>query len=407
MSNNDLVITGIGAIGPFGIGREALRETVYGGRKCLTKLDEHYYKGWAAKVPPFKVQDHVRSTQAQRAPLISRLAITATALAIQDAELDTRTDYKDRLAVIYVTGHGPSITANQMQESIYQSGLGSVKPRLFQEGVYNAPVSLISIHYGIRSPVLVCSMGSASGPYGLKMVQDYMAREDIDCVVLVSADEMASVFGEGLEQFGLLSPNDGGEACMRPFDKRMNGRLTGEGGAALVIERRSSAEERSRRPYGRILGASSGMDGHDVGFDAPTGDGLRRAIRKTFKRTDCGPSDVVGLFSGAMANPHDDKLEAAVLSETFDGSGGIPPVTSTRPTLADAVGPAALFDTILALDALNEEKLPGVPDWEGPYEGCENVPMAVGPTAIRDGSAVMITAMAFHGNYSAALIGRA
>jgi hypothetical protein len=91
-----------------------------------------------------------------------------------------------------------------MQESIYQSGLGSVKPRLFQEGVYNAPVSLISIHYGIRSPVLVCSMGSASGPYGLKMVQDYMAREDIDCVVLVSADEMASVFGEGLEQFGLL-----------------------------------------------------------------------------------------------------------------------------------------------------------------------------------------------------------
>lgn len=237
---DELVITGLGAVGPFGFSTDELWSALlrseptwrYGGR-----MGEHTSSG---DIVDFDLNKFRRTANGHRLPRISQYALAAAAQAIAQSSLSAKGTEKDSISIVYGTGNGPS---DVMEKNLraFTTNLGSLEPLSFQESVFNAPASLISIEYGFRGPLLALPMGWAAGGYAIAMAADLISFGHADVVVVVTSDESACLGHQALSALQLVSSDRHGPAAIRPFDKRNSGSVLGEGAAALVLEKRSSA----------------------------------------------------------------------------------------------------------------------------------------------------------------------
>jgi len=142
----DVVITGTGAVGPFGETVQELWDALCATEPCLdpevasVENDE--------TVPGFDIARYTKSGRVSRAPRVSQYAFAATSSALEQSALPLKKLNKDAVSIVYGTANEPTDILVRNLHLLCASGVNSIEPIGFQESVYNAPASLISIEYG-------------------------------------------------------------------------------------------------------------------------------------------------------------------------------------------------------------------------------------------------------------------
>ncbi|MBA3006099.1 MAG: hypothetical protein KJ900_17675 [Proteobacteria bacterium] len=363
MKTEEIVITGIGAVGAFGNSPSDLWAALHADQSVWRPSQRLDGNPLSAEITNFDLNQFRRTSKGYRVPRISQYALAAAAQAITQARLEARGVDKDSVSVVYGTGNGPNEVVGRNLSAIVSGGLGGVEPLSFQESVFNAPASLISIEYGFRGPLLALPMGWAAGGHAIATAADLICFGHMPVAVVVASDESTLLSHRALKALGFVTPNDCGEETMRPFDVRHNGAIVGEGAAALVIETRSHAEARSAIPLMRLSGWAMAADSYGVGDKSNGVPALRNAMDAALRVA--GRSRVDLIYSGSYCTADADQSEAEAIVATF-GRGLTPPTTNIRGAIGEQKGVGGLLNAVVAYSSLHTRMIPAT-------KGCEQI----------------------------------
>lgn len=346
LADDTIVITGLGAVGPYGSSTEELWAALLAGQPVAGPSRRFAGAPLVGEIVDFDLNRFRRSAKAQRSPRVSQYALAAAAQAIKAAGLDAKGVDKDAVGIVYGTGNGPSDIIERNLECLHSSGLGGIEPLCFQESVFNAPASMVSIEYGFRGPLIALPMGWAAGGIALCQAADMVRFGHARAVLVLAADEMGHLGHQAFSRIKLVSPADGGDEATRPFDRRHNGILMAEGSAALVIERLDHARARGARALCELAGWALTGDASPVGPKDGAPEGIADAMRQALAEAGEPTADVI--YAGSYCTRDADLAEARAIHAICPDAR----VANLRGVVGEAKAPSGLLNVIAGIQTL-------------------------------------------------------
>ena len=142
----------------------------------------------------------------------------------------------------------------------------------------------------------------------------------------------------------------------RPFDKRRDGTVLGEGAALLMLESEDAAAERGAVPLAVLEGGGFAADGVHMTAPDREGRGLQRAIDQALRESGVEPADIDYVNAHGTATAYNDAMECCALGQVF--SDAPPPMSSLKSTFGHTLGAAGGLDAVISIRAMHEGILP-------------------------------------------------
>ena len=365
-----VAITGAGIIGSFGLGTEALWEFLGAGGEEFAPCTRYPGVLPCAEAVKPDLRRLLRSGQLSRVSLVSQFAVAATHLALNQAGLLSGKGVAGQaVGIVFGTSHGPGATTQAIYDDLIDRGPAAVKPRAFQESVFNAPASLVSIQFGLKGPIQVLA-ASACAPSVLFQAQMLLACPGVDAVVALCADELCEAVQSALRVLRWQRPATPAGGLRSAGSER--GAVASEGAAALILERADDALARGAPPLAEMAGAASTNDAWKLVRPAQDGRGLAAAMHGCLADAEASPRDVAMILSASANTDVDDGLEAAAVRSVFGDAA--PPVASTKNVIGHAMGAATMLDVALAVEMVQRRRTPACLDTAGALaDGVETV----------------------------------
>ena len=416
-ADDAIVVTGMGAIGPFGMTVEALWSALCDGRPLFVAQPDGKHDDLCGFLP----QDDIATLAAEgnrgERRSVSLFAHRAANAAIAQAGLMHGGPDPTNVGIVYGTANGGTpMNFTTALEYAAQSSRFELPSLAIIDDSMGTPAGLVSHEHQFRGPILNVPMGWGAGGCALATACDLLRSRVASAVVVVAADELGGDRPMATRSVNrarrLLSPNDGGTAGVRPFDRAVNGSTMGEGGAALVLELRSDALRRGCRPIVRLSGWAirTGVARDDVAkYDT-------RAIAEAMSAAigSKSPRCVGAVFSGSHCNPSSDLAESAAVARVFGGRSAAsapgepsgdcaaPLVTNIRGVVGDVGAVTGLYAVIGAALTINRGVLPGTTGCGMPDER-HDIEIAHRTCRLDDVNAVLCNAFSSDGVYTAVL----
>lgn len=361
-----ICITGMGVLGPFGSGKKAFKEGITSGQSFLKPVENYKFERLAGVVPDFQLKQYIKDRRALKYASVTQYALAAAKMAVDDSGLDIETLDSERIAVILATDTGGINITETICNTIIEKGYKSVNPILFQQSVFNAPASLLSIIWGLKGPCITLPMGFSAGGAAIDMAVNCFLNHDIDYALVIASDEIGEVIHRAYDHLKLLSPNDNRAEGMRPFDADRNGFVLSEGAAALVLEKESMVLGRQHPAYGYIAGCSTVSDGYRPADVDPEGAGISLAMKNALSLAEVEPEAIDLIVAMAPSDRKVDKMEAGAIRKVFEGNSGYVPVTSIKSSIGESFSSSGLFNLCAGLLAMEDGMIPPTLNYNTP-----------------------------------------
>jgi 3-oxoacyl-[acyl-carrier-protein] synthase II len=358
---DNIVITGIGIISACGIGKETFWKSCLEGRSGIAPIRSFDTSGYpshlGAEAHGFNPKDFMPSLKYRRMSRVSRLAVAASIEAIKDGALEISPRSAPSVGVVLGTGYGSTAQTDDFFVSMLREGPEGANPSLFPDTVPNAPASQISIYHGLQGPNTTFSHNEVSGELSLAYAFRLLQEGRAQVVLAGSVDELSFVLFHSFAALRALSPKDRQVEGMRPFDRKRNGRVLGEGAAVFVLEKESRARARGVGMYGSLVASASTGSPVAISHYETGGQQMARAMDKTIRQAGLSPEQVDYLSAAANSTRELDRAEAKAIQKVFGGGIRAPAVSSLKGHIGDFCGSGTLRAAALLL-AMQHEKIP-------------------------------------------------
>lgn len=348
--NERVVITGLGIVSSIGIGPEEFWKNCLSGVsgiKPIRRFDTSSYRSkLGGELPEVDFKQWIRSSNLRRMDRIGKVMVSAVRLAIEDSGIDLSNEDSNRMALSLGTGLGSSNTVDTFFRSLLKEGPAGAQPLLFQTAVPNAITSHCAIEFGIKGINLTFSHKEVSSEMAIAFAYQQLREGKVDLMFAGGGDELSEPLYHVYSRLGALSPGRGnGEEGMRPFDRKRNGIVLGEGGGILVLERLAHAKKRGARIYGEICGVGlSGSTDGVLRYDLQ-GESIVRAMELAAK--DLGLVDYIS--AAANSTPDLDRAEGLAIQRLFKERVEEISVSSLKSMIGEFDGAGGLRACALAL----------------------------------------------------------
>ncbi len=316
----------------------------------------------AALVRDFKPRDFIAPMKLRRMNQLSRLTVSAAKLALGDRKLPVGS------GVAIGTAFGTVQTSVDYMQEYVEKGAALAPPQLFAESVANAPGSHVAIEHDLRGFNITITQRESSALAAAMYAAAQIAKGVAPAALIGGVDEVTEMVFSVLARLGATSD------CARPFDRRRDGFVMGEGSSVFVAEAEPTSE-----PIGWLSGFGIGRDTtatmSDWGSDdARVAEVMRAAL------DDAGVASVDAIFASANGTRRGDAVEARAIARLFGDN--VPPVVATKGTFGEYAAAGAL-QLAAALTALREQRLPESTGFEQRDPELPIEPASARPVALR------------------------
>jgi 3-oxoacyl-[acyl-carrier-protein] synthase II len=361
-----VVISGIGAVSPFGVGREQFWAHVSrgaSGTKSITQFDVSSYPCQvAAWVPPVSIDDAPPlagdEEQDGRADpkRYSRAALFGV-IAAREAWRDAGLVAGEPNAGVLIGSGGGGIDVGERQyEDFFTAGGRHVTPYAIAVGICGMVSSEISISLGLRGMSHVLSCGCTSSTDAIGYATALIRSGEYDVILSGGTDGCVlpgMIFGFSRMRAVSTRYNDRPGEASRPFDRGRDGFVLGEGAWMFVLEREDRARARGARPYARVEGYASTCDAyHRVQMD-PDGDEIVRCIATALAKAQRHPAEIGYINYHGTSTQLNDAVESRCVRRVFGCHADDVAGSSIKSMIGHpqgASGAAGVAATALALD---------------------------------------------------------
>ena len=373
------VITGVGAVSPLGVGARTLHERWSAGRSGI--------EGGYGRASEFEPKEHLSVKEARRADRFTQLALAAAGEALEDAGWDDGPPGDpDRAACLIGTGIGGIGTLETQHVIMQEQGPEKISALSIPLLMANAASGVVAMKHDLRGQSFGTVSACAAGAHAIGIAERLIRYGDADQVVTGGSE--AAITPLATAAFSKMDAlSDSG--ISRPFDRRRDGFVMGEGAGILVLEEEEAARARGARILGYVRGYASTSDAHHLTAPEPSGRGAAKAIELALKDAGVGPEDVVYVNAHGTSTPLNDRSETnAIKSALGEGLAAGVPVSSTKSAIGHLLGAAGAVEAIATLLALRDRIAPPTLNYEEPDEGLDldYVPNEARPLAAGNGN---------------------
>jgi 3-oxoacyl-[acyl-carrier-protein] synthase II len=359
--SRDVVITGLGAVTPLGVGARTLFERWAGG-------DSGIEEG-LARCGDFDPTDHMSRREARRADRFTQFAIAAADEALAEAGWDEQGPYDGtEVGCVIGTGIGGIATIEEQHLVLGDRGESAMSPLCVPQMMPNAAAGGIAMRHGLRGEcygtVSACAAGAQAIGVGMRMVE---RGDAVACVVGGTEAGITPLAVAAFDRMGATSE----EGISRPFDRRRDGFVMGEGAGMLVLEDAESAAEREAPILGRLTGYGATADAHHLTAPHPEGDGAARAMSAALRDAEIEPGEVVYINAHGTSTPLNDRSETEAIKRVFGDRSGSIPVSSLKSSIGHLLGAAGAVEAVATVLALEAQTAPPTLNYEEPDEGLD------------------------------------
>jgi 3-oxoacyl-[acyl-carrier-protein] synthase II len=341
-----VLVTGLGAVSPFGAGVKAYWAGLASGTCAIRPVSLIDATGFrcriAAEVPGLPAGSPRRSRA-------DRLALAAAVEALEDAGLDDA-DRADTALVVGAVGGG-MLEA----EGWYWGRARGEQPRGWQGALRamlpGAHAEALGHRLRLGGPRHTVVTACSSGAVALAEAAELIAGGVVDVALAGGVDALTRLCFMGFNALKLLDPGP----C-RPFDRERRGMSIGEGAAFVVLEAAERARVRGARAYAELAGHGMTTDAYHVTAPQPEGEGMVRAMRAALAAGGVAPAAVGYVNAHGTATPQNDRIEARAIGQVF-GSGRVL-VSSSKSMIGHTMAAAGSLEAVATILSLTHETVP-------------------------------------------------
>ncbi|HEX4690594.1 MAG TPA: beta-ketoacyl-ACP synthase II [Solirubrobacteraceae bacterium] len=354
----EVVVTGVGAVSPLGVGARPLYE-----RWCAGASGIEDGVGAATEFDP---KEHLSIKEARRADRFTQFSMVASDEALRDAGWADEQPYDPmRIGCIIGTGIGGIGTLEVQHAMLLDKGPEKVSPLAIPLLMGNAGAAGVSMRHGLRgqsySVVSACAAGAQAIGAAVRAIQSGEA----DAVVTGGSE--AALTPLATAAFGALDAMSD-EGISRPFDLRRDGFVMGEGAAVLVLEDGEAARKRGATILGSITGYGSTSDAYHLTAPDKDGTGAAEAMRLALADAGRTPEDVVYVNAHGTSTPLNDRAETLAIKAVL---GSDVPVSSLKSSIGHLLGAAGAVEAVATLLAMRDRIAPPTLNYGEPEEGLD------------------------------------
>ncbi|WP_426211800.1 beta-ketoacyl-[acyl-carrier-protein] synthase family protein [Massilia sp. TWP1-3-3] len=257
----------------------------------------------------------------------------------------------------------------------------------------------------LDGPVIVNASACAAGTLALAHAASLIERGAASVVLCGGADSMVNPFGMGgMSRLGAPSPRAAADAC-RPFDRRRDGLVIGEGAAMFVMESEERAARRGARVLARVLGYGSTQDAYRVTAPRLDGAAAQRAMQLALARAQLDPSALGYINAHGTGTPLNDAAEARAIRAVFGAHADILPVSSIKGAIGHLMAASGAIEAASCLLAFERGLLPGTANHLQKDAACDVLVIGEAPREARV-DAVLSNSFGFGGQNVSLILGR-
>jgi len=359
-----IAITGIGIVSPSGINKRQFWANIKSGRsfvKEITRFDASLYPSHiAGQIEELNKYSNISERLLKKIDAFSHMALIASELALQDAGIDIKNEDPNLVGIFLGNAIGGWLYAETELRDLYIEGREGVSPYMASAWFPAAPQGQVSIYYGIKGfskTVVADRAGSLMAlGYGAKVLN----KNKLNMILAGGMEAPVSPYALlCCNTYGALSKNNSQpQAAYRPFDKKRDGFVIGEGAGIVVMESVQRASKRGVKPLAYISGYATSCDGIDRINCASDGVELARAIKLALSDAKTNV-DEIGYISldGAAIKLWDDS-ELLAIKSVFGNRIKDIPISCPKSMFGNLLGASGAVDMITTILAMEHSLIP-------------------------------------------------
>jgi 3-oxoacyl-[acyl-carrier-protein] synthase II len=356
-----VVVTGVGAVTPLGVGATQLHEGWVAARSGI--------EAGIGACSDFEPTTVLSRKEARRADRCTQLALGAAHEALEQAGFAPGLPYDaTRIACVLGTGIGGVTTLEHGHDMLRDRGPDKVPPLSVPMMMPNAPAGQVAMHHGLRGESYGVVSACAAGAHAIGAAMRMVRAGDADAVVCGGAESALTPLTHAA--FAALDATSA-SGISRPFDARRDGFVMGEGAGVLVLEREEDAIARGATILGVIAGYGATSDAHHLTAPHPEGEGAAEAIARALLDAKLEAKDVDYVNAHGTSTPLNDRAETLAIERALGDHAREIPVSSLKSAIGHLLGAAGAVESIATLMALHDGIAPPTLGWEEREDGME------------------------------------
>ncbi len=372
-----VVITGLGTISPFGIGRDIFWSSLVNGKSGIRSIQSFDTTGYpstiAGEVPDFDPFDFLDHKEARRMDRFQQLAVAAASLAITDARLEITPDIADMIGVMVASGIGGLGTMEESMKILLQKGPRRVGPFVVPMMITDLAAGHISIMFGAKGPNYCTTSACASSNHAIGDSFEIIKRGIAN--VMIAGGAEASITPLGIAAFcgarTLSTRNDEPEKASRPFDIGRDGFVMGEGSGIIILEELSHALSRGAKIYAEIVGYGATADAFHITQPDPSGQGAIRAMDMAIKEAGIQKEKVDYINAHGTSTEIGDIAETKAVKDLFGDHAYNMLISSTKSMTGHLLGAAGAIEAVACSLVVKNGVVPPTINLEIPDTECD------------------------------------
>jgi len=359
--NREVVVTGLGAVTPLGVGARTLHERWTAGTSGIEDGE--------GACTEFEPTDYLTVKEVRRADRFTQMALVSSDEALAEAGWDGEIPYAaTRIGVIIGTGIGGIGTLTHNHQVLLEQGPSKVSPLSIPLMMGNAGSGAVAMRHKLKGPSFAPLSACAAGAHAIGEAVELIESGRADAVVAGGSEAgLVPLARAAFSALDALSES----GISRPFDVRRDGFVMGEGAAVLVLEDGEQARERGANILAHVRGYGATTDAYHLTAPDKEGAGAAEAIRIALADAGLEPADVVYVNAHGTSTPLNDRSETRAIKAALGDAAKDIPVSSTKSAIGHLLGAAGAVEAVATILALRDRIAPPTLGHEEPEEGLD------------------------------------
>jgi 3-oxoacyl-[acyl-carrier-protein] synthase II len=384
-----IVVTGLGAVTPVGVGAGELWEALKAGRSGISPIASFDASTFpvriAGEVHGFDTDPWMTAKEVKRTDRATHFALAAAKQAWQDAG-SPAVDHA-RTGVLFSTGIGGLGSLLQQHKVYLERGADRVSPFMVPMLMPNAAAGHVAMAFGFTGPNMCITTACAAGAHAIGeasvLIRD--GRADV-CIAGGTEACILELTVAGFAQMQALSRrNDDPERASRPFDRDRDGFVLAEGAGAIVLEEAERAIARGARIYAELAGYGASADAYHITAPEPEGLGAIQAMQACLEDAGEPPDAVDYINAHGTSTQLNDASETRAIKKALGDHAHRVAISSTKSMTGHMLGAAGAVEGAVAALVVRDGIIPPTINYEHQDEDCDldYVPNEARPADVR------------------------
>ncbi len=368
MTNRRVVITGLGAVTPFGVGVDKFWDSLIQGKSGVSRIENMPLDGHAVtfaaeiKQKDFDPEILIGPKEAKRMDRFTQFAIVAADEAIADAGIDKANIDPYKIGVIVSAAAGGFNTFEKNHIAMLEKGPTKCSPFTVPMLIADMASGRISMKHGYKGVNKAVVSACATGTHSIGDAFRSIQYGDADVIVAGGCEATISNLGMGAFTAcrALSKRNDEPQKASRPYDKDRDGFVMGEGAGVVVLEEYEHAKARGAKIYAEIVGYGQTADAHDMVAPDPEGNGALKAMEFALADAKMKPEEIDYINPHGTSTGLGDIAESQAIAKIFGDKEKNPNllVSATKSMHGHMLGATGAAEAIICIKVINEGKVP-------------------------------------------------